>query len=69
MTGTSWKATAMRHAVSHYLAKSGGVLVTISSWAAQRGVTNPGMIACAPARRLWRPQPRPSRAATRRTTS
>jgi NAD(P)-dependent dehydrogenase (short-subunit alcohol dehydrogenase family) len=37
----------MRHAVSHYLAKGGGVLVTISSWAAQRGVTNPRMIAYA----------------------
>lgn len=37
----------MRHAVAHYLAQGGGVLVTISSWAAQRGVTNPRMIAYA----------------------
>jgi NAD(P)-dependent dehydrogenase (short-subunit alcohol dehydrogenase family) len=37
----------MRHAVTHYLARGGGVLVTISSWAAQRGVTNPRMIAYA----------------------
>ena len=32
----------MRHAVNHYLERGGGVLVTISSWAAQRGITNPG---------------------------
>ncbi|MFO0293649.1 MAG: SDR family NAD(P)-dependent oxidoreductase [Rhodospirillales bacterium] len=37
----------MRNAVSHYRAVGGGVLVTISSWAAQRGVTNPRMIAYA----------------------
>lgn len=37
----------MRHAVNHFLAEGGGVLVTISSWAAQRGVTNPSMIAYA----------------------
>jgi NAD(P)-dependent dehydrogenase (short-subunit alcohol dehydrogenase family) len=37
----------MRHAVKHYLERRGGVLVTISSWAAQRGVTNPRMIAYA----------------------
>ncbi len=37
----------MRHAVAHYLEHRGGVLVTISSWAAQRGVTNPRMIAYA----------------------
>lgn len=37
----------MRHAVRHYLARGGGVLVTISSWAAQRGVTNPAMISYA----------------------
>jgi NAD(P)-dependent dehydrogenase (short-subunit alcohol dehydrogenase family) len=37
----------MRHAVTHYLERGGGVLVTISSWAAQRGVTNPRMIAYA----------------------
>jgi NAD(P)-dependent dehydrogenase (short-subunit alcohol dehydrogenase family) len=31
----------MRDAVRHYLETGGGVIVTISSWAAQRGVTNP----------------------------
>jgi NAD(P)-dependent dehydrogenase (short-subunit alcohol dehydrogenase family) len=31
----------MRNAVRHYLEEGGGVIVTISSWAAQRGVTNP----------------------------
>jgi NAD(P)-dependent dehydrogenase (short-subunit alcohol dehydrogenase family) len=40
-------ARLMRHAVAHYLRSGGGVLVTISSWAAQRGVTNPRMIAYA----------------------
>lgn len=37
----------MRHAVRHFRDHGGGVLVTISSWAAQRGVTNPAMIAYA----------------------
>ncbi len=37
----------MRHAVRHFKDVGGGVLVTISSWAAQRGVTNPSMIAYA----------------------
>jgi NAD(P)-dependent dehydrogenase (short-subunit alcohol dehydrogenase family) len=37
----------MRHAVRHFTARGGGVLVTISSWAAQRGVTNPAMVAYA----------------------
>ncbi|MGL4441586.1 MAG: SDR family NAD(P)-dependent oxidoreductase [Bosea sp. (in: a-proteobacteria)] len=37
----------MRHAVRHYARSGGGVLITISSWAAQRGVTNPAMIAYA----------------------
>lgn len=37
----------MRHAVRHFKTRGGGVLVTISSWAAQRGVTNPAMIAYA----------------------
>jgi NAD(P)-dependent dehydrogenase (short-subunit alcohol dehydrogenase family) len=37
----------MRHAVRHFKARGGGVLVTISSWAAQRGVTNPAMVAYA----------------------
>jgi len=42
----------MRHAVRHFLSRAPeegprGVLVTLSSWAAQRGVTNPAMIAYA----------------------
>jgi NAD(P)-dependent dehydrogenase (short-subunit alcohol dehydrogenase family) len=37
----------MRCAVRHFKPAGGGVLVTISSWAAQRGVTNPSMIAYA----------------------
>jgi len=40
-------ARLMRHAVPHFKARGGGVLVTISSWAAQRGVTNPAMVAYA----------------------
>ncbi len=40
-------ARLMRHAVGHYRTTGGGVLITISSWAAQRGVTNPAMIAYA----------------------
>lgn len=40
-------ARLMRHAVRHYTGHGGGILVTISSWAAQRGVTNPSMIAYA----------------------
>jgi NAD(P)-dependent dehydrogenase (short-subunit alcohol dehydrogenase family) len=40
-------ARLMRHAVRHFKPAGGGVLVTISSWAAQRGVTNPAMIAYA----------------------
>jgi NAD(P)-dependent dehydrogenase (short-subunit alcohol dehydrogenase family) len=35
----------MRHAVRHYLQAGGGILVTISSWAAQRGPGNPALIA------------------------
>lgn len=35
----------MRHAVRHYLQSGGGTLITISSWAAQRGITNPEGIA------------------------
>jgi NAD(P)-dependent dehydrogenase (short-subunit alcohol dehydrogenase family) len=34
-------ARLMRCAVRHYLDAGGGVIVTMSSWAAQRGVTNP----------------------------
>jgi NAD(P)-dependent dehydrogenase (short-subunit alcohol dehydrogenase family) len=37
----------MRNAVRHFKVNGGGVLVTISSWAAQRGVTNPSMVAYA----------------------
>ena len=37
----------MRHAVSHYLERGGGTLITISSWVAQRGITNPEGIAYA----------------------
>lgn len=37
----------MRHAARHYRQVGGGILITISSWAAQRGVTNPAMIAYA----------------------
>ena len=37
----------MRNAVRHYLAAGGGVIVTISSWAAQRGTTNPDMMSYA----------------------
>lgn len=35
----------MRRAVRHFLDVGGGCIVTISSWAAQKGVTNPGSIA------------------------
>jgi NAD(P)-dependent dehydrogenase (short-subunit alcohol dehydrogenase family) len=35
----------IRRAVKHFLKAGGGVLVTISSWSAQRGVTNPDTIA------------------------
>jgi NAD(P)-dependent dehydrogenase (short-subunit alcohol dehydrogenase family) len=37
----------MRLAVRHYLEQGGGTLVTISSWAAQRGPGNPALIAYA----------------------
>lgn len=40
-------ARLMRHAVRHYLETGGGILVTISSWAAQRGPGNPALIAYA----------------------
>jgi NAD(P)-dependent dehydrogenase (short-subunit alcohol dehydrogenase family) len=40
-------ARLMRHAVRHYLDMGGGILVTISSWAAQRGPGNPALIAYA----------------------
>jgi NAD(P)-dependent dehydrogenase (short-subunit alcohol dehydrogenase family) len=35
----------MRHASRHYLQQGGGTLVTLSSWAAQRGSGSPGMLA------------------------
>jgi NAD(P)-dependent dehydrogenase (short-subunit alcohol dehydrogenase family) len=38
-------ARLMRNAVNHYLEVGGGAIFTISSWAAQRGVTNPATIA------------------------
>ena len=38
-------ARLLRRAVRHYLETGGGSVVTISSWAAQKGVTNPGNIA------------------------
>lgn len=37
----------MRHAVRHYREKGGGIIVTLSSWAAQRGPGNPALIAYA----------------------
>jgi NAD(P)-dependent dehydrogenase (short-subunit alcohol dehydrogenase family) len=37
----------MRHAVRHFRAHGGGVLVTLSSWAAQRGTSSPEAIAYA----------------------
>lgn len=40
-------ARLMRRAVKHFRGRGAGVLVTISSWAAQRGVTNPDTIAYA----------------------
>lgn len=38
-------ARLMRQAVKHFLARNGGSIITISSWAAQRGVTNPDTMA------------------------
>ena len=40
-------ARLMRHAVRHYLTSGGGTIVTISSWAAQRGPGNPALLAYA----------------------
>jgi NAD(P)-dependent dehydrogenase (short-subunit alcohol dehydrogenase family) len=37
----------MRNAVRHYLRAGGGTLITISSWAAQRGPGNPALLAYA----------------------
>jgi len=38
-------AYLLRNAVRHYLQTGGGVIVTMSSWSAQRGVTNPDTVA------------------------
>ena len=35
----------LRRSVLHYLEVGGGTIITLSSWAAQKGVTNPGTIA------------------------
>jgi NAD(P)-dependent dehydrogenase (short-subunit alcohol dehydrogenase family) len=40
-------ARLMRHAVRHFCARGGGVIVTVSSWAAQRGTSNPDALAYA----------------------
>jgi len=37
----------MRNAVRHYLQVGGGILITVSSWAAQRGPGNPALLAYA----------------------
>jgi len=39
------QARLLRQALLHFRERRGGVLVTISSWATQRGVTNPATIA------------------------
>ena len=38
-------ARLLRRAVRHYLAADGGTIITLSSWSAQKGVTNPDTIA------------------------
>ena len=40
-------ARLLRHAVRHFRQRSGGIAITISSWNAQRGSTNPRTIAYA----------------------
>jgi NAD(P)-dependent dehydrogenase (short-subunit alcohol dehydrogenase family) len=40
-------ADLLREAVRHFRQTGGGIIVTVSSWAAQRGSTNPGTIAYA----------------------
>lgn len=40
-------ARLMRSAVRHFRAQGGGVIILMSSWVAQRGVTNPAMLAYA----------------------
>ena len=37
-------ARLMRHAVRHFVPAGGGVLITLSSWAAQRGPGNPALL-------------------------
>ncbi len=37
-------ARLMRHAVRHFVPLGGGILVTLSSWAAQRGPGNPALL-------------------------
>lgn len=38
-------AKLMRQAVRHYLEAGGGIIISISSWAAQRGPANPALLA------------------------
>jgi NAD(P)-dependent dehydrogenase (short-subunit alcohol dehydrogenase family) len=38
-------ARLVRRAIKHYLAEGGGTIISLSSWAAQRGVTNPATMA------------------------
>lgn len=40
-------ARLMRRAIKHYCSVGGGILITLSSWGAQRGVTNPATMAYA----------------------
>lgn len=40
-------ARLMRQAVRHFRSRGGGVIIVMSSWVAQRGVTNPKMLAYA----------------------
>ncbi len=40
-------ARLMRHAVRHYRERDGGIIVNVSSWAAQRGPGNPALLAYA----------------------
>lgn len=40
-------ARLMRQAVKHFRSRGGGVIILMSSWVAQRGVTNPKMLAYA----------------------
>ena len=41
------QARLMRAAVRHFMKRGGGVIILMSSWVAQRGVTNPDMLAYA----------------------